>query len=397
MKKVAIVTQKIVMVGIEKALIEMLKEMPADEYEIDLYLFHKGGELEKFIPQHVNLIEIYGKEKSVKEKIINQLRKGRIIKAIKILYLYFMLLKVYKEKGQKGEEYLLKVTPNFEKKYDVAITYMFAYSFGVRFTLEKINALKKLVWIHGETDILYTNDKDDLKKEWHKKNYEKYDKIYCVSKDNKVNFLSIFPSLRNKVDIFYNILNKELIQKMAIEKIDALKKNDEIVLVTVARLAYQKGQDRIVEIMKELLLKNYKVIWYLVGDGPLRNQLEESIKKEKLEKNIILLGTKLNPYPYIKECDLYIQPSRDEGYCLTLAEAKILKKPIVTTEFAGSFEQIDNNINGLRVKNNTESILEGITYLLNNKEIQEKFKSNLEKEEKWKNKNIEEIIKEKII
>lgn len=98
-----------------------------------------------------------------------------------------------------------------------------------------------------------------------------------------------------------------------------------------------------------------------------------------MEENLILLGTKLNPYPYIKNCDIYVQPSRSEGYCLTLAEAKILEKPIVVTEFAGSFEQIENQINGIRVKNQNKDILDGIIYLLENENIKIELEENLKK------------------
>ncbi|WP_338124722.1 glycosyltransferase [Fusobacterium mortiferum] len=160
---------------------------------------------------------------------------------------------------------------------------------------------------------------------------------------------------------------------------DLLKKGNEVVITTVGRLCEQKGQDRIIIILDELLKLGYNIRWFLVGDGDLREKLEIEIKNKKLEENLILLGTKLNPYPYIKNCDIYVQPSRSEGYCLTLAEAKILEKPIVVTEFAGSFEQIENQINGIRVKNQNKDILDGIIYLLENENIKIELEENLKK------------------
>lgn len=217
------------------------------------------------------------------------------------------------------------------------------------------------------------------KKEWHEKYYKKYNDIICVCKDNKKDFLNIFPSLNNKTKVFYNIINQEEIKKLAQEKIDLLKKGNEVVITTVGRLCEQKGQDRIIIILDELLKLGYNIRWFLVGDGDLREKLEIEIKNKKLEENLILLGTKLNPYPYIKNCDIYVQPSRSEGYCLTLAEAKILEKPIVVTEFAGSFEQIENQINGIRVKNQNKDILDGIIYLLENENIKIELEENLKK------------------
>lgn len=379
MKKVAIVIQKMVMGGIEKSLIEILKEMPEDEYEIDLYVFQEGGELANYIPRKVNIISIFGKEKSAFEKVFNKLKKVEVLKAIKLFYNYFMLLKITKQKGERGENYLMKVLPTLKKEYDVAITYMWTYSYGVRFTIDKLKAKRKMVWIHGETTISYENDVSNEKKEWHEKYYKKYNDIICVCKDNKKDFLNIFPSLNNKTKVFYNIINQEEIKKLAQEKIDLLKKGNEVVITTVGRLCEQKGQDRIIIILDELLKLGYNIRWFLVGDGDLREKLEIEIKNKKLEENLILLGTKLNPYPYIKNCDIYVQPSRSEGYCLTLAEAKILEKPIVVTEFAGSFEQIENQINRIRVKNQNKDILDGIIYLLENENIKIELEENLKK------------------
>ena len=115
MKKVAIVIQKMVMGGIEKSLIEILKEMPEDEYEIDLYVFQEGGELANYIPRKVNIISIFGKEKSVFEKVFNKLKKVEVLKAIKLFYNYFMLLKITEQKGERGENYLMKVLPTLKK------------------------------------------------------------------------------------------------------------------------------------------------------------------------------------------------------------------------------------------------------------------------------------------
>ena len=164
MKKFAIVIQKMVMGGIEKSLIEILKEMPEDEYEIDLYVFQEGGELANYIPRKVNIISIFGKEKSVFEKVFNKLKKVEVLKAIKLFYNYFMLLKITKQKGERGENYLMKVLPTLKKEYDVAITYMWTYSYGVRFTIDKLKVQRKMVWIHGETTISYENDVSNEKK-----------------------------------------------------------------------------------------------------------------------------------------------------------------------------------------------------------------------------------------
>lgn len=380
MTRVAILTRQMVMGGIEKALIEMLNIMIEEEYEIDLYLLENGGELLNKVPKKVNVKYVFGKEKSVAEKIKKKLKKFEFIKAIKLLYWYILLIKIVKPKGNKEENYLLKII-EIEKEYDIAIAYTFLYSFGVRVVLDKIQSKKKYLWIHNQTSIFKNSEYSEKYKNY-EKFFDKYHKIFCVSKDSKEDFIDVYPNLKNKVELFYNILNKEEIKKLSLEKIPLKKEKDYTYLVTVGRLSWEKGPDRIVEIAENLVKLKYKIKWYLIGDGAERKNLEKKIKKKNLEKNVILLGTLMNPYPYIKISDIYIQPSRHEGYCITLAEAKILNRPIVTTEFAGSFEQIKNYKNGLRVKNSTQELQEGIITLIKNKELRLKFNEELNKENK---------------
>ena len=78
-----------------------------------------------------------------------------------------------------------------------------------------------------------------------------------------------------------------------------------------------------------LVKKGYTIKWYVLGEGEERNTLEQSIKEHNLIANFILLGIKENPYPYINNATIYVQPSRFEGKSLAIDEAKILHKPIL--------------------------------------------------------------------
>ena len=130
-----------------------------------------------------------------------------------------------------------------------------------------------------------------------------------------------------------------------------------------------------------LLDAGYNIHWYLVGDGELREEIEEAIQKYNVQSHVILLGSKMNPYPYIKNCDIYVQPSFSEGYCTTTVEAKILCKPIVTTDAPGMREQFINGENGLIVDSMTpEALAKGIKMLLAHPEVMEKFQDALKKE-----------------
>ena len=129
--------------------------------------------------------------------------------------------------------------------------------------------------------------------------------------------------------------------------------------------------------MNKLKKEGYDVRWYCIGDGSSRKEYENMIKEYKLEKDFILVGSTPNPYPYIKEADIYVQTSRHEGYCLTLSEAKCLNKPIITTNFIGAYEQIEDNYNGLITNCNENEIYEAIKCLIKDKEKRESLINNL--------------------
>lgn len=186
-----------------------------------------------------------------------------------------------------------------------------------------------------------------------------------------------YPLLSEKTDIFYNIVNQEKIYKLADEFIAFENGFNEVKLLTVGRLTPEKGQDCIPSIINELKKEGISVKWYLIGDGNSREDIEVEIKKYNVEDSVILLGTKLNPYPYFKECDIYVQTSRHEGYCITLAEARAFYKPIITTNFLAAREQIIHNYNGLIVNRKVKQLVEAIKNLIINDELRSKFYNNL--------------------
>ncbi len=106
---------------------------------------------------------------------------------------------------------------------------------------------------------------------------------------------------------------------------------------------------------------------YIIGDGPNKNEYQNLINNLGLKDNCILLGAKKNPYPYMKNCDIYVQPSRHEGYCITLAEARCFDVPIVTTNFTGASEQVINEETGIITKIDSEEVYLAIKKLLDNK------------------------------
>ena len=174
-----------------------------------------------------------------------------------------------------------------------------------------------------------------------------------------------------------NIISKDLVCSMSNKEVAFDDKFDGIKIVTVGRLSKEKGQDLAINALSKLINDGYKVRWYCVGEGNARGEYEKLIKEKELEDNFILLGANPNPYPYIKKSDIYVQTSRHEGYCLTLAEAKCLCKPIVTTNFIGAYEQINDKVNGFIVEQNENEIYEKIKFIIDNNYIRDNFISNL--------------------
>lgn len=206
------------------------------------------------------------------------------------------------------------------------------------------------------------------------------DKIYVVSKESYENFVAMFPKLKEKCEVKYNIISKKYIDQMSKEKImdSAFNSNyDGIRIITLGRLSKEKGQDIVPEVA--LRLKEYGVDfkWYLIGDGNLRQELEREINIKGLKENVILLGTKTNPYPYLAKSDIYVQTSVHEGFCISLAEARALYLPIISTEFAGAAEQIKNQITGSVVKREVSVLYKEILKLVNIPKIRNEYIANM--------------------
>lgn len=187
------------------------------------------------------------------------------------------------------------------------------------------------------------------------------------------------PSDEHKIEVFKNIISSESIKEMAQEKEEFDSEFKGTKIVTVGRLSKEKGQDIAIKVLANLIKNGYNVRWYCIGDGVDKKAYENLIEEYGLTSEFILLGSKENPYPYIKMADIYVQPSRHEGFCLTLAEARYLQKPIITTDFSGSYEQITDNYDGFIVRVDEDELYEKIKFLLNNPGKSNEFTMNLRK------------------
>ncbi|MEN8076855.1 glycosyltransferase [Clostridioides difficile] len=372
MKNVLFVIDSLTCGGAEKSLISLLNNIDYSIYNVDILLFKRGGEFERFLSGKVNLLEIpdyfkflngQGKKNKINYGIhrlktslslrINNIKKNKI-HSEQIVY-----------NSIKG------ILQPLNKKYDVAV----AYSQGLPtyFVSDKVEASKKLAWINcNYIKTIYDKDLDN-------KFYNNIDKMVVVSQFIYDSMCDMKYRYKDKMKIILDIVDPKLIMNMAIEeRAKEMEEEVKFKILTVGRLATVKGYDLVIKTSNLLKKNNFEFKWFIIGEGPQRNEIKDLIHSYSLENEVILLGAKANPYPYMKDCDLYVQTSRKEGFGLTVMEAKILKNVIVSTNFDTVSELLKTNFDGIVVDKDENSIYESIRDLINDKSLYNKIKSNVE-------------------
>ncbi|MFJ7728158.1 glycosyltransferase [Neobacillus sp. NPDC097160] len=362
--------------GTEKALLNMINEIPKDKYEVTIFMLEEYGGFLNYIPSNVKVEYFIGYE-SIKD-LLNKppqlmsyhlLKKGKILKAICILFLH-IITKLLKDRSIYFR-YLLRKYLTLEEEYEIAVAYDGPMDFISYFVLKKIKANKKIQWIHFDITKIGFNPK------FASKVYSKFEKVFVVSNEARNKLIDRVPRIKEKTDIFLNLATPKTIKSQSKKGKGFTDQFDGLRILTVGRLSGEKGQDLAIHTFKRLVNDGYKVKWYCIGEGNSRKNYERLIEQFDLKDKFILLGSDPNPYSYIAQCDIYVQPSRHEGFCITLAEAKCLKKPIVTTNFTGAQEQIKNRENGLIVSINENEIYNALVELINNEDLRKRFTENL--------------------
>ncbi len=358
-KKVLFVISTLYNGGAERSLVSLLQTMDPNKYEIDLLLFKKMGMFLDQVPKYVNIRNIpkelnnlYG---NYKESRLDYL-------GIRLISTKISTLQSKSYVGQRQirwKNYYSRLIKQEQKKYDVAIAYMEGEP--VYYVVDKVNADKKIAWIHNDYNNLACNPNfDDIY-------FSKVDNIVSVS-DKCVDILKeSFPQYKNKIYYIPNLTSSKTIKSMSEEFYPSEYNKEENILLSIGRLNKQKGFDIAIDAAKHLSDKGYNFKWMIIGDGNLEGDLKKQIEKNELESKVILLGAKDNPYPYIKNCDVFVQTSRFEGKSIALDEAKILAKPILVTNYPTAKDQLTNGKEGIIVNLVPQAIAQGLANLIDNK------------------------------
>jgi len=359
--------------GVERSLISMLEHFDDKNNEIDLMLYRHSGDLIPLIPEKANLLKELKAYRTFRMSISQVIRSGHILIGIaRLLAKVKASFSHVAENGYKQMQYMWKYAlpflPGIEKEYEIAISYLWPHYF----VAEKVSADKKMAWIHTDFSTVETDTRLDVRM------WNQFDHIIAVSNECKQAFIERYPMLRAKVIVMENIVSPIFIKKQADDMIENPMVDDKrFKVITVARLSHAKGIDRAVEAMKILKQRGINnIVWYVVGYGGDEKRIRELIAKFQLNDCFILLGKKLNPYPFMKEADLYVQPSRYEGKAVTVREAQILAKPVLITNYSTAKSQLNDGFDGIICEQSIEEIADGIVKLYKDQPLRERLSLN---------------------
>ncbi|GGP14033.1 glycosyltransferase [Oceanobacillus neutriphilus] len=388
-KNILFVIDSLDIAGAEKSLVSLLSILDYSRFNVDLQLFSYGHILEKLVPKEVNILTPLGYTTFANQTMKHSLKHALSKREFQMLFTRIKYsMAIYKKEYHNTKRAILywknasKVIESNHKEYDVAISY--AQGVPTYYVAEKVSAEKKLAWVNAT----YIIDEEDIA--FQKKYYASYNKIIAVSKTAEKDLAERFPYYAGKIEVMYDINNPELISFMAGAGNSYQDSFNGIRILTIGRLSAQKGYDIALQVCRMLKEKGIHFKWYVLGKGPLNNEIVDYIKKHNLEEHFILLGVEANPYPFIKHADIYVQTSKFEGFGLAIAEARMLNTPVVTTRFDAVYNQMIHEKNGLIVDMNAESVVEGILRLIHEPDLRKAITHYLKQEKKG---NTEEIEK----
>lgn len=351
--KILIMIDSLTCGGAEKSLISLLPFLAEQHYDITLMLCARGGLFEQYVPKSVKTVSF-----PFTASLINKV-------------IYSIAIRVNKNRRHSAEIFWRMVGryyPRLKQEYDVAIAYQ--QGFPTYYIAEKVRAKKKICWINADIKAA------GYSKKFNSRFYNKYDTIVAVSDVLKDSI--VYPDyvcIKERIITVWDILNETLIRDMALSENVHFAPYKDIHITTVGRLVPPKGYDLAISAARILKDKGINFQWHFVGGGFLENALKAQINNCNLGGYVVLEGVKVNPYPYMANADIYVQTSKFEGFGITIGEAKILGRPIVSTNFPVVYNQISNGKNGLVVGMSGEEIADGILRLVNDGSLIDRFRS----------------------
>ncbi len=384
--------------GAESALLGLLQSVDPNRVDVDVFIYDHRGELMQYIPKgKVRLLPEVATYKTIERPIKECLKSGNLGVALGRWWAKKTVNRSPVPKGKDDiriftriadcvEPFMPKIQPKVE--YDLAISFLMPHNY----VLSKVMAKKKMGWIHTDYSTVYVDVKRELPV------WDRLDYIASISDEVGKKFVETFPTLNEKMISIENILCPSFIRKRADEfaPTDMLQKEDCVNLLSIGRFSYPKRFDQVGTICRRILSilsasgQPSRVHWYIIGFGDERN-IVENIKEEGMQEYVTILGKRANPYPYIKACDVYVQPSRYEGKSITVREAQILCKPVVVSNYPTAASQIQSGVDGVIVPMEINDCAKGIATFIGDKEQQDRIVDYLQSHDYGNEAEIEKI------
>ena len=357
--------------GAEMSLIGLLNALDPAKVDVDLFIYCHRGPLMKFIPKWVNLLPENTAYAVIESPIAVALKRGHLGVVAGRLMAKLKCQQFRRHYPAKGDDAAIMqyvgdyVTPwlpriNPDVEYDLCISYLTPHNIG----RDKVRAKKRLAWIHTD----YSTVDIDVVRElpvW-----GAYDHIASISHDVTSSFLNAFPSLSDRIIEIENILSADFVHSRAERSVEL---PETVRLLSIGRYCTAKNYDNVPDICRRLRLQGVDAKWYIIGFGGSEELIRQRIAEAGMEEHVILLGKKDNPYPYIKACDIYVQPSRYEGKSITVREAQILCKPVAVTNYPTASSQIKNGVDGVIVPLDNEGCARGLADFIADTALQQRI------------------------
>lgn len=388
---ILIFSQAMELGGVERSLLGLLDAIDYDRYDVDLFLMRHSGELMPYLNPKANLLPEIPQYASLAVPMASLVKSGQL-GVLRGRLGGKLAARRFDRKDPSDKpsvtaltyshKHTLPVMPQISgKTYDLAISFLTPHYFA----RQRVQAERYAAWIHTDYTALTFDRVAELAM------WEGYDAICGVSEQASRGFQAVFPELAGKVQTIENILPKELICKQAAAPQTDLPFGGAKILLSVGRFCEAKNFDNVPDVCRRLVADGLDVKWYLIGYGGSEPLIRQKIAEAGMQDRVIILGKKDNPYPYMRACDLYVQPSRYEGKAVTVREAQLLGKPVVITDYATSASQLADGVDGVIVPMDNAGCTAGIAALLRDPARMQQLSENCAKRDYTNSAEIEKI------
>lgn len=392
-KKILLTTHTLNIGGVERSFISLLENFDYSKYEVDVFLYEHYGELFHLLPKEVQLLPENLNYALLLKPIKEAVKKGywnvvlvKLLAKIKTIVKSKFLSLSPSKSNSLNHVYLCEIASKFfpkitSVKYDAVLAFLHPNFLES----SKVNADKYIAWVHTDYSFLNIDQKVELKM------WSKFDYMIGVSEASIKGFSDVFPELNEKLNVVENVLSVNFVKEQSLLLDVSLEMNEkELIFLSIGRFSYPKNFENIPLIAKKIQGFGLEFKWYIIGYGADELKIKNAISQDGMDEVVKLLGKKENPYPYIKACDFYIQPSRFEGKAVTVREAQMLGRPVIISNFPSAQSQLINGYDGIIVPMDNNNCAKGIYEFVMNEILIESITTNIQSSDYS---NIQEISK----